>query len=198
MFKTNFSSNDIKELFFYKKNETEKLVEFKNSISIAIGAKFSYKKWSLSNFFEVSKLFLIKMENPIIFYIGDKSDKVQVDKIIQLLKKDKDILNLNININDALKNLCNKTSMNESINIIQNSKILLCNDSGPAHLSSFTNTKTISIQSPSDFRLKWDPYFSKDLVLRPFNEICSCTLKDCNCIDLITYDKVWDLTKGII
>ena len=39
----------------YKKNEPEKLVELKNSISIAIGAKFSYKKWSLSNFFEVSK-----------------------------------------------------------------------------------------------------------------------------------------------
>ena len=91
-----------------------------------------------------------------------------------------------------LINLCGATSLDESINIINKAKIMISNDSGPAHLSSFTGTKVISIQSPNNFRFKWDPYFSRDLVFRPFENICKCKTNDCNCINLIRNEEVWE------
>ena len=97
-------------------------------------------------------------------------------------------------------NLCNTTTLDETISLIQCGSAMIANDSGPAHLASFTDTKVVTIQAPQDFRLKWDPYFSKDLVLRPNRvSICRCSIESCGyCINDIKYNDAWEKLRGFV
>lgn len=182
----NFGVVKLKNYFSFKKND-EKYKEIinktKNCMVVAMGAKYDYKKWSHDNFYEIVLKWL-KTDRKVVF-LGNKDDKIQANEIINKL------INSETVDNSMFINLCGATSLDESINIINKAKIMISNDSGPAHLSSFTGTKVISIQSPNNFRLKWDPYFSRDLVFRPFENICKCNTNECNCINLISNKEVW-------
>ena len=162
-----FKINNFERLFHYKEKklvDNEYIGKIQNYIVIAIGAKFDYKKWDLKNYYEISKLWL-KNDGAVIF-IGNKNDDVDVKNIIVGLRNSFTIKKQGIDLSKKVINLCNRTSLSESISIIKRAKIMIANDSGPAHLCSLTNTKVISIQSPNNFKFKWDPYFSKELVFR--------------------------------
>lgn len=166
----------------------------RNPLIIALGAKIESKKWGLNNFLEISKKWIQKEGDIII--IGGKEDFDDTTLLIQkLIKwKKKGIYDFD---EKRIFNLCSTTSINESIFLIDNSSVLLSNDSGPAHLSSFTQTKVVTIQAPRDFQYKWDPYFSKDFVIRPkYPKICNCKKNECGfCVIKISVNEVWSKIK---
>ena len=155
------------------------------------------KQWDKNNFFEIAKLWICNKGD--IVFIGNKKDREDVNTVIAQLKEWK-IKNKFMFKSHNWYNFCNKTTLNETIFLIQNSSAMIANDSGPAHLSSFTNTKVITIQASQDFKLIWDPFFSREFVLRPNRSyVCRCSIDSCgNCINDITYDDAWEKLKGFV
>tara|TARA_B100001175_G_scaffold317575_1_gene335056 strand:+ start:10564 stop:11697 length:1134 start_codon:yes stop_codon:yes gene_type:complete len=170
---------------------------FNNVLIIATGAKLASKKWNKDNFFEIAKLW-IRNKGDIVF-IGNKQDRKDADSIIAKLKNWLERTELMFQSHNYY-NLCNTTTLDETISLIQCGSAMIANDSGPAHLASFTDTKVVTIQAPQDFRLKWDPYFSKELVLRPNRvSICQCNIESCGyCINDIKYNDAWGKLKGFV
>ena len=198
----NFPTNQISQLFSYSLLDNDisnKIFDvtrtFNNTLIIATGAKLKSKQWDKNNFFEVAKLWLQNKGD--VLFIGNKKDGEDADIIIGKLEQWKMRTELMFESNNWY-NLCNKTTLDETIFLIQRSVAMIANDSGPAHLSSLTNTKIVTIQAPRDFKLKWDPHFSRELVLRPSRApVCRCSLDSCGyCINDITYNDVWHKLKG--
>ena len=192
--------NHAVNLFKYNCNNISDTISdnakiFNNALIIATGAKLKSKQWSNDNFFEVAKLWL-RNKGDIVF-VGNKKDSADADNLISRLKTWKMRTKLMFECNNWY-NLCNQTTLNETIFIINEGVAMIANDSGPGHLSSFTKTKVVTIQAPQDFRLKWDPYFSKELVLRPNRvSICRCSIESCGyCINDIKYNDAWEKLRG--
>tara|TARA_B100000965_G_scaffold405290_1_gene438724 strand:- start:1662 stop:2795 length:1134 start_codon:yes stop_codon:yes gene_type:complete len=171
--------------------------KFNNALIIATGAKLVSKKWNEDNFFEIAKLW-ISNKGDIVF-IGNKQDGEDADNIIAKLKEWQKRTELMFQSHNYY-NFCNTTTLDETISLIQCGSAMIANDSGPAHLASFTDTKVVTIQAPQDFRLKWDPYFSKDLVLRPNKvSMCRCSIESCgHCINDIKYNDAWVKLRGLV
>ncbi len=171
--------------------------KFNNALIIATGAKLASKKWNEDNFFEIAKLW-ISNKGDIVF-IGNKQDGEDADNIIAKLKEWQKRTELMFQSHNYY-NFCNTTTLDETISLIQCGSAMIANDSGPAHLASFTDTKVVTIQAPQDFRLKWDPYFSKDLVLRPNRvSMCRCSIESCgHCINDIKYNDAWVKLRGLV
>jgi len=192
--------DNIKSFEFYNNNIPKKILEISqkldNALVIATGAKLTSKKWNQNNFFEIAKLW-IRNKGDIVF-IGNKKDGEDADNIIAKLEEWKIRTNLLFEFHNYY-NFCNTTTLNETIFLIQNSSAMIANDSGPAHLSSFTDTKVVTIQASQDFRLKWDPYLSTNFVLRPKRKsICKCSIDSCGyCINDIKYNDGWIKLKEL-
>ncbi len=169
--------------------------KFNNALIIATGAKLVSKQWNEDNFFEIAKLWM-RNKGDIVF-IGNKQDGEDADNIIAKLKEWQKRTELMFQSHNYY-NFCNTTTLDETISLIQCGSAMIANDSGPAHLASFTDTKVVTIQASQDFKLKWDPYFSKELVLRPNRSaICKCSVESCGyCINDIKYDNAWEKLKG--
>jgi heptosyltransferase-2 len=189
--------NDIFEFSQHKLSNkiSDTTKKFNNPLIIATGAKLVSKKWNEDNFFEIAKLW-IRNKGDIVF-IGNKQDREVADSIIVKLKEWQQRTELMFQSHNYY-NFCNIATLDESISLIQCGSAMIANDSGPAHLASFTDTKVVTIQASQDFKLIWDPYFSKDLVLRPNRfSVCKCSAESCGyCINDIKYDHVWEKLKG--
>ena len=189
--------NDIFEFSQHKlSNKISDITKnFNNVLIIATGAKLVSKKWNKDNFFEIAKLW-IRNKGDIVF-IGNKQDREVADSIIVKLKEWQQRTELMFQSHNYY-NFCNIATLDESISLIQCGSAMIANDSGPAHLASFTDTKVVTIQASQDFKLIWDPYFSKDLVLRPNRfSVCKCSAESCGyCINDIKYDHAWKKLKG--
>jgi ADP-heptose:LPS heptosyltransferase len=192
-------NGDENNLFQYNHNDISDIIYdnvqiLHNALIVATGAKLESKKWNDDNFFEIAKLW-IRNKGDIVF-IGNKNDGINADNIISRLNNWKMRTDLMFKTNNCY-NFCNKTTLNETIFVISKGVAMIANDSGPGHLSSFTNTKVVTIQAPQDFKIKWDPYFSKELVLRPNRKhICSCSIDSCGyCINDITHNDAWEKLK---
>tara|TARA_B110000003_G_scaffold95947_1_gene98144 strand:- start:11805 stop:12935 length:1131 start_codon:yes stop_codon:yes gene_type:complete len=192
--------NDQINLFEYSHNDisddiSNNAKKLNNALIIATGAKLESKKWDDNNFFEIAKLW-IRNKGDIVF-IGNRTDGIVADNIILRLESWKKRTELMFKTNNYY-NLCNKTTLSETIYMISEGVAMIANDSGPGHLSSFTSTKVVTIQAPQDFKLKWDPYLSKEFVLRSKRKhICSCSIDSCGyCINDITHSDAWEKLKG--
>ena len=194
-------NSDENNLFQYNHNDISDIIYdnvqiLHNALIVATGAKLESKKWNDDNFFEIAKLW-IRNKGDIVF-IGNKNDGINADNIISRLNNWKMRTDLMFKSNNNCYNFCNKTTLSETIFVISKGVAMIANDSGPGHLSSFTNTKVVTIQAPQDFKIKWDPYFSKEFVLRPNRKhICYCSIDSCGyCINDITHNDAWEKLKG--
>lgn len=197
---TNITTKPDIDLFEFNHNISlpieQEIKKINNALVIATGAKLESKKWNLNNFFEIAKLW-IKNKGDIVF-VGNEEDKNDADIIISKIKEWKYRTESMFSVNKDY-NFCNKTTLDETIFLIEKSVAMIANDSGPAHLSSLTKTKVITIQASQDFKLKWDPYLSTNFVFRPQRkEICNCSKELCGyCINDIQYSDVWTKLKEL-
>jgi ADP-heptose:LPS heptosyltransferase len=194
------SKKNNEDLFTYNQNGSlkiqKKMEKINNSLTIATGAKWNKKKWDLDNFFQIAKLWLENRGD--IIFVGNADDRIDAEKIIN--KINKYYAHSGSILNYRYYNFCNETTLEETIYLIEKSAVMIANDSGPAHLSSFTKTKVVTIQAPQDFKLKWDPYLSRDFVLRPQRkDVCNCAKNTCGlCINDITPNLAWEKINSIL
>jgi len=105
-------------------------------VGAANGAN-SPKIWHPDNFKLLSKIILSEYPHYSIVLIGDRGDS--------------EIDNVNFGWPEKVKDLIGKTSLQEVVSLIDNSKTVIAHDSGIMHLANALNTPLIALYGPTDF-----------------------------------------------
>jgi ADP-heptose:LPS heptosyltransferase len=91
-------------------------------------------------------------------------------------------------------NLAGRTSILESCEVLKRCRLLICNDSGVQHLAAAVGTPCVSIFSFRDFKGRWFPHGSRNVVLQKWVPCAVCLLESCPrdnlCLRLITSSEV--------
>jgi len=93
------------------------------------------RRWPYKNFVELVKD-IIKQHNIMVIFIGTKSEYNLIENILQLIEN-----------NNAL-NFAGKLNIRQIAYLFENAKLMIGNDSGPLHLASAMETRTISFFGP--------------------------------------------------
>ncbi len=129
-------------------------------IFIAPGSVWETKKWPAIYFQDLIALLLTKTSYTIAL-IGSANDNALCASIIP--KKH----------NGRVLNLAGTLTLSQSISYLQNSPLLIANDSAPIHLASLVNCPTIAIFGPTHPAFGFGPLsensivIEKDLACRP-------------------------------
>jgi ADP-heptose:LPS heptosyltransferase len=114
---------------FIKKNWINNKFRFRNYISFFVTAGNYNRMYSLENFILLAKFIKDKYKYQIIFLGGNENN-----------------LYKNFNTNSHI-NLIGKTNLNELVEIIRNSKLLISNDTCAHHIAAAVNTNCIVVGS---------------------------------------------------
>ena len=150
---------------------------------LAPSASFGPKRWPIQHFVELTKRLLEKTDFDLVILAGPE------DKFCEAF---------NQLSSPRLHNLQGKTSLKESMNILQRAQASIGNDSGMNHIAEAHGVPCLTIFGPTDPRFGFAPhgeksrYISKELWCKP----CSTTGKspcfraELFCMNLITPDEV--------
>ena len=131
----------------------DKPIYNKNYITISIGGFSQPAIWNLNNWSILIKLILNRFNYKIII-VGTKYDEKKANFLSCLNKK-------------KIINLCNKTNIDDLINIIKFSKYHITNDNGSMHIATLFKKKTICLFNNHDPIGKWYPINRNAIILRP-------------------------------
>lgn len=156
-------------------------------IAIAPGASEQRKCWPAEFFAKLIQQ--IKSSNTIIIVIGHASETELCRRVIDLAGS------LNV------INLCGQTSPLETLCVLQLCALLVCNDSGPAHLAAAAGIPVLVISSqsqsaaPGHFNdpARFHPWGVPHQLLQPEHPLPPCTThcasREAHCIRQITVEK---------
>jgi lipopolysaccharide heptosyltransferase II len=132
-------------------------------------------------------------KNYKIVLIGTAKEKDRVQNLMKLCKNIENVMDY-----------AGKTSIPQLIEILENAKLLISNDSGPAHLANAYNTPVIVIFGAGDENIT-APYNKENLeIVRVPNIACApcvkniCKIGTLDCLNLINEDKVLEIAKKIL
>ena len=167
-----YISDQIKEKIFNKFH-----IKGISYICVSPGGKRKSNIWPISNFVILINEILQKYQFKIIF-IGGAEDSLYSESIIK---------KINTEFQNRIINLVGKSSILESICILEKAACLISNDTGTQHLASITSTKTYAIFSSRDMKGKWYPYGESNKIFRVQSD-CLCYKDNCtNCINLLKH-----------
>jgi len=119
--------------------------DFKNKfIVIFSGASHQKRKWKIENFVEVAK-FVINKYNFDVVIAGAKNE-VEID-----------LSNLDEKIKNKIHNYLGKTSLSELAKLIEQSELLISNETGAVHIAAAVNKEFICISNGNHFG-RFNPY----------------------------------------
>ncbi len=177
-----FKQNAIKHI-----NTSSKIIGF----NISLSSVRQGRKWKDAYWIELAEK-LIKLDDNIeIILVGIKDDLELANKISDL--------------SDKVKSFCGKLSLSESAALMSHCNLLISSDTGPLHIATALNVKTIGLYGAAPVS-RTGPYgplanvlFSKD------RECIPCNRRKCNiietsdssfpCMNDITPDMVLDCIK---
>jgi ADP-heptose:LPS heptosyltransferase len=168
--------NDLKPCDFFIQTADEVNVEnslglaFKSYISIAIGAQFTTKRMPFNKLEEIIQA----IDFPMVL-IGGPTDQKLAEMLVERFPLKK------------LINACGTYNLAQSASIVQQSAVLLSNDTGMMHIASCFEIPTVSVWGNTVPELGMYPYFPtnknaysihqvNDLKCRPCSKI---GFKDC-------------------
>ncbi|MFC2001678.1 glycosyltransferase family 9 protein [Chloroflexota bacterium] len=150
------------------------------------------KKWSAEKFAALIKK-IIEEINIDVVLLGDRNE-MEVGRIFEDIVSD----------NKKVHILFGKTAVKEAAAIIQNSKLLICNDSGLMHVASAVGTPLVAIYGPTDYT-RTAPRNDNNTIIRHEMECSPCirfqgekTALDCthrSCINSITVEEVFNVIR---
>lgn len=122
-----------------QENVSKFLQKIKETHSCLIGihasANWELKRWPAQNFARLADCLAADFGGAVTF-IGAGKDKAVIDQIIK-------------NMRSKAYDLCRKTDLGELAALMQNMKIFISNDSGPAHLAAALGVNTIVLFGPT-------------------------------------------------
>jgi ADP-heptose:LPS heptosyltransferase len=160
-------------------------------VVLAPSASFAPKRWPVERFVELARRLLQETELKLVVLAGPQDDFCQAFDQIN---------------SDRLLNLQGKTSLAESMGLIQRSVLTIGNDSGMNHIAEAHGVPCLTLFGPTDPRFGFAPHgqqsgaISKELWCKP----CSTTGKSpCFrerhfCMELITVEEVLEHSLKIL
>ncbi|WP_108064196.1 glycosyltransferase family 9 protein [Poseidonibacter lekithochrous] len=159
----------------------------KVNIAIQLAAADTYKMWPVTNFSELIKKINQKLNDNIQFtFFGIEEEYHLSQEVIESLSE-----------NISCINLCGKTSIEELPNRLNESDLLITNDTGTLHLSVALKIPSISLFSPTDSKI-FGPYQNFDIheIIQKNGEFINDKPKKQRtqeAMELITVDEVFEL-----
>ncbi|MCD4761717.1 glycosyltransferase family 9 protein [bacterium] len=174
--------NDKKNIWDKLKENNSLIKEDKNIILLNPNAsdKIAIRKWPIDYFLELTELLLLHTDSFIVI-IGTADDAHEARVIKDNLK------------NDRIIDFTKKTTLREYVDLCNISKMLISNDSGPAHFAALTDIRILVIfgpETPDTFRP-----LSENLSVFYSNYKCSPCVSPYN--QKRTYCKQADCLKAI-
>jgi ADP-heptose:LPS heptosyltransferase len=181
----NYSKSDI--------NYVDKILPYsKNSffIGLNIFAKKPVCQWPLINFSLLIKKILLKFPLATIILLG-KNDK------------NKYPINEFINPSKKIINLIDKTSLQQFCFILSKLKLFVTLDTGPMHLCSHHNTKTLCLLSGIDYKSNWTYKYKGYQTIQHFQPCSPCNQIECpnqtyKCINSISINEVFEKITNML
>ncbi len=127
-------------------------------ISPCTGHRFrNYRNWSIEHYAEVAA-YANRAYGAEIFLTGGKSDiERRYGRGIEEQARCK------------VRNLIGRTSLKQLLALLARASVVLCPDSGPAHMSTAVGTPVVGLYATSN-RFRTGPYFSQHLVVDKYPE----------------------------
>ena len=154
---------------------------------------FAMRKWPLENYAKLIKL-LLRDQDVFVAITGVRSEKPDAQYLCDFVK-DKRVLDLT-----------GKTTLRQLMDLYNISKVLITNDSGPAHFASLTNIHIVVFFGP-EWPARYKPLTDQCTVVYS-NYACSpCVgpynqrLTPCNdnlCLKTINVGHVYGIVKSIL
>lgn len=148
------------------------------------------RKWDTGNYIELARRLLERYESLVIGFTGSPTEKDEVERVIGTLNASRCL------------NFAGRTTMNQLLVLYSLSRVLVTNDSGPAHFASLTPIQTISLFGPETPKLfaaqsprshaMWAGIACSPCVSAYNNRVSKC--KDNLCMQRITVDMVFAKT----
>lgn len=175
-------------------------------IIIQPGASIDKKRWPEKNFLELVKMISTEFSSIEIFIITSPKECFLYKFFVENCKQYK-----NVKVVGDLK-------INTYLNILSNSKLIICNDSGPMHFSIANNIYCLALFGPTPpiyaidknlskkiviMRSKCDKkYLNCDVYRNSTNERKNllkdiCLSENCICVDSISIKSVYNVFKKI-
>lgn len=137
------------------------------------------KRWLPERFGEVAGLLHEKFRSQTLL-LGAEGDREVGEQVMQQSR-------------ERITNLIGKTSLRETIAIIENCDLVISNDTGPAHLAAALRRPVLTIFGPTNFN-SIRPYSSTAEMIHQPVECSPCMLRDCpidhRCMTRITSEMV--------
>jgi ADP-heptose:LPS heptosyltransferase len=170
-------------------DETKKIVVVNPNAS----KLFAMRKWPLENYARLIEM-LLEDENIYVAITGVKSEKPDADYICSLVK------------DERVLDLTGKTTLSQLLDLYNIAKILITNDSGPAHFACLTNVHVVVFFGP-ELPNRYKPLTDRCTVVYA-NYACSpCVgpynqrLTPCNdnlCLKTISVNYVYGLLRTLL
>lgn len=155
-------------------------------IVIAPGAANHLKRWKEEGFAKVAD-HLIGHNKAKIIFAGDQTDEPIARRIQKLMK------------HDAL-NLCGKTTLMQLSGLLERASLVITNDSGIMHMSSYLDIPVVAVFGPTD-PVKYSPWSRDSRVVKSTVFCRACDKPDCQfaheCMDFIDPSEVLNAAKGM-
>jgi ADP-heptose:LPS heptosyltransferase len=180
---------DILKVVNAEIDETKKLVVVNPNAS----KLFAMRKWPLENYASLIEM-LLQDEDIFVAITGVKSEKPDADYICSLVK-DKRVLDLT-----------GKTTLSQLLDLYNIAKILITNDSGPAHFACLTNVHIVVFFGP-ELPNRYKPLTDKRTVVYASYACSPCVgpynqrLTPCNdnlCLKAISVNYVYGLLQTLL
>jgi ADP-heptose:LPS heptosyltransferase len=157
------------------------------SVALApgVGALRPHRAWPETKWIELGMAVLEKFSRPVCL-VGGEAERQLCERIAGELGKE-------------CTNLAGKLTLPETAAALSAAGVLVSGDTGPAHIAVATGTKVIGLYGPT-FAERSGPYGHANQVISVWQD-CQCKrLKQCKfklddgrCMDLITYEAVYEL-----
>lgn len=122
-------------------------------ISPCTGERFrNYRNWQASRYAEVADYAADRYDAQIVLTGAATTTELEYGRTISERCR------------NVPCNLIGKTSLKQLLAIIERAKVLLCPDSGPAHMATAVDTPVVGLYATSN-RFRTGPYFSQHLVV---------------------------------
>lgn len=170
-------------------NENKKIILVNPNASKLI----SIRKWPLENFAKLVKK-LVQDKNIYVVITGVASEKPDAEFIVNYVK------------NKRVLDTTGKTTLRELVDLFNIGKVLITNDSGPAHFASLTDIHIIVFFGPETPEL-YKPLSDNVIVMYSHFACSPCVsaynqrLSPCNnnlCLKSIDVERVYKVVKKIV
>ncbi|MFQ3675667.1 MAG: lipopolysaccharide heptosyltransferase II [Endomicrobiia bacterium] len=168
-----------------EKEKAKKLLNGKsNIITFSVGSRGKHKIWPYENFIEL----INRMSKEIFFvpvFVGSKEEKYLVENII-------------LGIVCPYINLVGETDLRDIVGVLEQSKLVIGNDSGIIHIAAALNKPVLAIFGATN--PKWYyPYNDNSRFIYKKYKCSPCDIKtnckDYKCMKNISVDEVFDFFK---